>query len=101
VLGYQQVFLGYDESRVVEFFETELRMHAEQMGAVGAVSSSSSSSSSSSAPGPLDLLGSLMQDSERFVLLARGVKEEEQRKRKRQQAAARQAKRQAKRRTNE
>jgi hypothetical protein len=69
VLGYEQVFLGYDESRVTEIIETELLMHTEQTG------TGSSSSTSSSTPSQLNLLGSLMQDSERFTARALELKE--------------------------
>ncbi len=77
ILGYEQVFLNYDESRVVMFLHTELRMNAEGLESFG---SSSSSSSSDSSLGPNTTTGTvdlLMQHSDDFINRVRKMKEKE------------------------
>lgn len=95
VLGYELVFLGYDESRVVEFLKTELRMHEEQLGTFGLSSSSSSSSPANASSVGFNTIESLVQRSNDFAIRSLEVAKEEREKIKRQKAAARQAKHRA------
>jgi hypothetical protein len=87
ILGYEQVFLGYDESRVAEFLHTELRMHIEKQESFN----SSSPGSCFGTDTTLDTIDLLMKHNDDFINRVREMKKKEKAQRHAKREADRRA----------
>ena len=91
-LGYDQFFIGYDQSRVAMLLYTELNMHAEGLESFGSSSSGSSSSGSSSSPDTItDIVNVLTKHNDDFLIYVNSLKEKERKKRACDREAVRRA----------